>query len=272
MLDNYDDYDTSTETDDTTDTYTCDDRDFAYTTETETTDIVDDFDSSTHRVESTVDSSEEVDKTHYESWMDHTPRYDSPRGAWEGMRADSKFVPSENEQEVNELLEQYGTDGVEYHKGEPQFEPFTRHEINGREYECSTKIGHMIPYRNTVKDEYDEGRCANGDRYDTAKYLGNFEQADLSLAEKINSEKAAELGLDNVSDLPDTEKMSPYDIYNYRKEHTLTWHERKDLETMDLVPTKINSFFGHSGGVSESNDIYEITSEWEKEHGDEPFA
>ena len=37
----------------------------------------------------------------------------------------------------------------------------------------------------------------------------------------------------------------------WRKENGYTWHERNDMVICDLVPTKINRFFGHLGGVSE---------------------
>ncbi len=36
-----------------------------------------------------------------------------------------------------------------------------------------------------------------------------------------------------------------------RRENGYTWHERNDMVICDLVPTKINRFFGHLGGVSE---------------------
>lgn len=32
-----------------------------------------------------------------------------------------------------------------------------------------------------------------------------------------------------------------------------TWHELNDVKTMQLVPTEINSEFGHPGGVGEIN-------------------
>lgn len=41
------------------------------------------------------------------------------------------------------------------------------------------------------------------------------------------------------------------DIANYRKKENLSWHERNDRITYDLVPTKINSFFLHLGGIAE---------------------
>ena len=40
-------------------------------------------------------------------------------------------------------------------------------------------------------------------------------------------------------------------VRKYRKSHSLSWHERNDRITCDLVPTKINAFFLHLGGISE---------------------
>ncbi|GGL58304.1 HNH endonuclease [Sporolactobacillus putidus] len=41
------------------------------------------------------------------------------------------------------------------------------------------------------------------------------------------------------------------EIVKLRKQQNLTWHELNDMKTMQLVPTVINSKFGHLGGVAE---------------------
>lgn len=41
------------------------------------------------------------------------------------------------------------------------------------------------------------------------------------------------------------------DIKEWRQENGYSWHERNDMKTCDLVPTKVNDYFGHLGGVSE---------------------
>jgi hypothetical protein len=41
-------------------------------------------------------------------------------------------------------------------------------------------------------------------------------------------------------------------IADLRDKNDLTWHELNDLKTMQLVPSDINSFFGHLGGVGEA--------------------
>lgn len=40
-------------------------------------------------------------------------------------------------------------------------------------------------------------------------------------------------------------------VRKYRKDNSLTWHERNDRITCDLVPSQINSFFSHLGSIAE---------------------
>jgi hypothetical protein len=42
------------------------------------------------------------------------------------------------------------------------------------------------------------------------------------------------------------------EVTAYRIKNELTWHELNDVKTMQLVPSEINSFFGHLGGVGEA--------------------
>ena len=68
----------------------------------------------------------------------------------------------------------------------------------------------------------------------------NFKQCDGKCAEQWNKQ-----GHDNRTD------WSARDVYNWRKENGYTWHERNDMKTCDLVPTKVHESCGHLGGVSE---------------------
>ena len=68
----------------------------------------------------------------------------------------------------------------------------------------------------------------------------NFSQCDEKCAEQWNKE-----GKFGKSD------WTARDVANWRKENGYSWHERNDMKTCDLVPTKINDYFGHLGGVSE---------------------
>ena len=67
----------------------------------------------------------------------------------------------------------------------------------------------------------------------------NFSQADQALAERYNNESYGERNNWNCSDI---EKM--------RGEQNLTWHERSNMKTMDLVPSEIHNNVQHSGGIS----------------------
>lgn len=59
----------------------------------------------------------------------------------------------------------------------------------------------------------------------------NFKQADEYIAEKRG--------------------CSPEEVKEWRKKNDYTWHERRDCETMDKVPSIIHNNVPHSGGISE---------------------
>lgn len=44
---------------------------------------------------------------------------------------------------------------------------------------------------------------------------------------------------------------TPDDVSKWRKENGYTWHECKDMKTMQKVPSKIHNNISHSGGISE---------------------
>lgn len=68
----------------------------------------------------------------------------------------------------------------------------------------------------------------------------NFRQCDVICAEEWSLKKYG-----------GKSKWTSSDVQKWRKENSYTWHERNDMVTCDLVPTIINRFFGHLGGVSE---------------------
>lgn len=74
----------------------------------------------------------------------------------------------------------------------------------------------------------------------TANRVGNFAQADVECAT-----------LWNLSNRQGRSDWVAEDVYDYRKENKLSWHEKCDTKTMVLMPTEINDFFKHYGGVSE---------------------
>ncbi|NBJ71720.1 MULTISPECIES: HNH endonuclease, partial [Clostridia] len=66
----------------------------------------------------------------------------------------------------------------------------------------------------------------------------NFSTADEELAKKWSTPE---------------QKWTADDIADWREDNKYTWHELNDLETIQLVPSKINSVFKHLGGVGEYN-------------------
>ena len=70
------------------------------------------------------------------------------------------------------------------------------------------------------------------------KRNSNFTQADEKLAEKWSQEQR------------DGKDWTPADVRQYRKDNGLTWHERSDMKTMDLVPREVHGNISHDGGIS----------------------
>lgn len=68
----------------------------------------------------------------------------------------------------------------------------------------------------------------------------NYAQADERLAEQWNKE-SKDSRTDWTSD----------DVAEYREENNMTWHERSDMKTMDLVSSEVHNNIPHSGGISE---------------------
>lgn len=74
----------------------------------------------------------------------------------------------------------------------------------------------------------------------TENRANNFRQCDERCADEWNKQQRG-----------GRTDWTAEDVYEWRKENGYTWHERNDMKTCDLIPTKINDYFGHLGGVSE---------------------
>ncbi len=72
----------------------------------------------------------------------------------------------------------------------------------------------------------------------------NFYQADQNLAQQWNKENKSEKNDWSISD-----------IRKYRKEEKLTWHERSDMQNMDLVPQEVHGNIPHTGGISKKKKL-----------------
>ncbi|OJA06603.1 HNH endonuclease [Halomonas sp. QHL1] len=74
----------------------------------------------------------------------------------------------------------------------------------------------------------------------TADRNANFTQADENCAKQWTEKEE------------NGKAWSPSDVRAYRKENGLSWHERSDQKTMDLVPSLVHGNIPHSGGISEA--------------------
>lgn len=113
--------------------------------------------------------------------------------------------------EMRNLLAKFGLVGIEYRNGIPDFSKCSA---------CTIEIDHMSEKR------YGED--------------GNFAQCDEKCAEQWNKE-----GKNGKTDWTDR------DVKKWREENGYSWHERNDMKICDLVPTKVNDYFGHLGGAAE---------------------
>jgi len=159
-----------------------------------------------------VEVIEEGYQTSYKERMDHTPAA-GERGTWEGKRGESKYIPTsetESGAKATEKLAEYGMDGVEYKDAIPDLS------------KCSEE---------SVEIEMTERRYGP---------TGNFTKADMSCADKWNSEKKD--GRDN---------WTAQDVADYRAANRMTWHECPDKKTCQMVSLDIHEYFGHTGGVME---------------------
>ena len=172
---------------------------------------------------------------------------------WEDPSQRGNCLCKATDPEIAELLKSKGLSGIYYRNNEPLFEPVA---------EATVEIGYMTDSRSNVgnpgkgrtfdfdtkftqsKEENDrllakammDYTSLREDDRDTRP--GNYAQGDIALAAKWSIE------------MKDGHLWSPNDVAKYRDEHKLTWHERPDCKTMDLVPTRLHDFFRHTGGTS----------------------
>uniref|UniRef100_UPI00406D3427 HNH endonuclease n=1 Tax=Paenibacillus sp. FSL H7-0350 TaxID=2975345 RepID=UPI00406D3427 len=161
----------------------------------------------------------------YEARLSQTPAPENPTVGFEGTRGESKCtLKPPPDSEVQIVLNEAGIDGIQYKNAVPDFSPVAKAQV-----EIEYMLGGKGIYGGKARRE-------------------NFIQSDSKLAEQLNSspELARQFGMDSG-------KISVRDIKIYREKNNLTWHELNDVKTMQLVPTNINSTFGHLGGVGEIN-------------------
>lgn len=136
-----------------------------------------------------------------------------------GDRESGTFEYVPDDAEAQNIMSSYGVDTVKYVDGEPDFSSFAKQDTQWGSVDCQVEVGHMV-----------------GDRQGSGEYAGNYQQADVALSEKISNETG--------------QTVTPDQIKAYREAAHLTWHERSDGKTMQLIPTEINKSCAHKGGVA----------------------
>ena len=147
----------------------------------------------------------------YDDRLNQTPTEESYLGKWEDERGESMFVPDDSTGQGKRAKEKLAEYGLE-----------------GIEYNDAEPDFSKCSEATVEIDSMTEDRP------------NNFAQADKKCAEQWNKE-----GKDGRTDWTSVE------VREYRRESKLSWHERCDMKTMDLVHQDIHTFFSHSGGVAE---------------------
>ena len=143
------------------------------------------------------------------------------KGYWSGDRGNSSFIP--NDPKVKSMIGEYGVDSVQYSNNEVDFSFCEEQQTPWGNTNTKVTIGHMTSVRNKNSNWSPE--------------FGNYQQADSELASLMSHQTHM--------------TITREDIAYWREANKLTWHEYSDGKTMQLVPTKINAFFSHTGGVSQ---------------------
>lgn len=97
-----------------------------------------------------------------------------------------------------------------------------------------------IPYEDAVPDFSKVAETTVEIDDMTENRADNFRQCDEKCAEKWNQEERG-----------GRRDWTAREVKEWRKENGYSWHERNDMKTCDLVPAKVNEYFGHLGGVAE---------------------
>ncbi|WP_425457442.1 HNH endonuclease [Bacillus marasmi] len=161
----------------------------------------------------------------YEARLNQTPSMINTKIEFDGKRGESLcMLKPPPDPDLKRILDEASIEGIQYKNGVPDFSSVAKAQV---------EINYMLG-----------GKSVYGGKARRA----NFIQSDQKLADQINNspELARQFGMDSGT-------ISARDIKKYREINNLTWHELNDVKTMQLVPTKINSEFGHLGGVGEIN-------------------
>lgn len=122
---------------------------------------------------------------------------------------------------MKKIFDEAGIDGIIYKNAVPDFSPVSKIELTGID---------MTKGRTGIQ--------------------GSYSQANKKLAELLNNSPELVKKLDITP--RNGKQFMASDISKYMTNNKLTWHELNDLTTVQMIPTIVNSTFGHLGGISEA--------------------
>lgn len=143
------------------------------------------------------------------------------------------------------MLDNYGTDKVNYSHREPDFEPFE-------------KVLKKEDVEDFLFKKYGENREVMGD------VEGHL------VADKIGTKRIGKEGTFAFAEEEISSQLgiSSNDLNEYIEENDLTWHECGDRKTIRLVPTEINQAFKHTGGIGLQKDLEALVERISDQHGE----
>lgn len=102
-----------------------------------------------------------------------------------------------------------------------------------------------------------------------------FEDKDIGeiVVDKMSTERTGESGTFKQAEEIAAERMniSVPELREYMSENELTWHECGDRRTIRAIPTRINSAYKHSGGISIEKSVEAMRATLKEQHGDTKY-
>lgn len=102
-----------------------------------------------------------------------------------------------------------------------------------------------------------------------------FEDKEIGeiVVDKMSTERTGESGTFKQAEDIAAERMniSVPELREYMSKNELTWHECGDRRTIRAVPTRINSAYKHSGGISIEKSVEAMRDTLKEQHGDVKF-
>ena len=160
-----------------------------------------------------------------------------PEGDWSSKMGDSIFLGKS--QAFKDKVSEFGTNGVQYVNGYPDYRPFTHYDsiaVDGKELKdvnlevIVENMGDPLSAKNLVM----KVNSKNGDNLDfIAK--SNLISARENLAKKLS--------------------ISVTDVMEIENAYKLTWVMKQDMKTMQLIPSVISKEAEHSDGLAAISNV-----------------